>query len=82
MFVTSNNNENNISEPTLFVKLTCNVWDCLDNQAKYQWFIDGGTKFIDCMSKLTAYIPSERERSEIYEYISPFSLNQALCTMP
>ena len=75
MFVTSNSNESSISEPTLFVKLTCNVWDCLDNHAKYEWFVNGGTKFVDCMSKLTAYIPSERERGEIYEYIAPFSLN-------
>lgn len=58
-----------LPEPTAFTKLACNIWDCITDDAKREWFINGISKFVDCIAKVTAYIPSEAERADVYEYI-------------
>lgn len=66
---------NALTEPTQFVKFACNIWDCLDNQAKYEWFIRGAAQYVNHIAELTAHIPSEAEQVDVYVYITPYSLN-------
>lgn len=62
-------NNTTLSEPTAFTKLACNIWDCITDDAKREWFINGISKFVDCIAKVTAYIPSKAEQANVYEYI-------------
>lgn len=70
-----NPNNNTLSEPTQFTKFACNIWDTLSNRAKFEWFIRGADQFVDHIAELTAHIASEAELTDVYVYISPYSLD-------